>query len=338
METGKTFSGKNVLITGGLGFIGSNLAIRLVEAGAKVTLLDAMIPGHGGNPFNIEPIKDDVRVNFSDIRDANSLNYVVRDKEYIFHLAGQNDHILSLTNPFPDIDINVKGSAVLLEACRNINKQAKIIYTGTRGEYGSAVQLPVKEDAPLHPKGIYELSSLTAQKLFKIYHDNHGIQTITLRLTNIYGERAQMQHHRFGVANWFIRLAIDGGTIKVFGDGSILRDFLYVQDTVDAILKAALCEEAYGEVFNVGVNRPICFLDLVKTIIDVAGRGNWEFAPFTPERAAQEPGDFYSDISKAWAVIGWEPKTDIREGIARTIDYYRKHKVHYWGSGDDRVR
>jgi len=338
METGKTFSGKNVLITGGLGFIGSNLAIRLVEAGAEVTLLDAMIPGHGGNPFNIEPIKDDVRVNFSDIRDANSLNYVVREKEYIFHLAGQNDHILSLTNPFPDIDINVKGSAVLLEACRNINRHARVIYTGTRGEYGSAVKLPVKEDAPLHPKGIYELSSLTAQMLFKIYHDNHGIQTITLRLTNIYGERAQMRHHRFGVVNWFIRLAIDGETIKVFGDGSILRDFLYVQDTVDAIMKAALCEEAYGEVFNIGVDRPTSFLELANVIVDVAGSGGWEFAPFTPERAAQEPGDFYSDISKARAVTGWEPKTELREGITRAIDYYRQHKVHYWGSGDDRVR
>lgn len=330
METEKAFSGKNILITGGLGFIGSNLAIRLVKAGAKVTLLDAMIPGHGGNTFNIEPIKNDVRVNFSDIRDENSINYIIRDKEYIFHLAGQNDHILSLTNPFPDIDINVKGSAVLLEACRKINRQAKVIYTGTRGEYGSAVRLPVKEDAPLHPKGIYELSSLTAQKLFKIYHDNHGINTVTLRLTNIYGERAQMQHHRFGVANWFIRLAIDGGTIKVFGDGSILRDFLYIQDTVEAILKAALCEEAYGEVFNVGVDKPICFLELVKTIIDVAGSGIWEFAPFTPERAAQEPGNFYSDVSKAKAVIQWEPKTDIKEGIARTIDYYRKYKSHYW--------
>jgi UDP-glucose 4-epimerase len=330
MAMEKTFSGKYILITGGLGCIGSNLAIRLVEAGANVTLLDAMIPGHGGNAFNIDPIKDDIRVNFSDIRDENSINYVVRDKEYIFHLAGQNDHTLSLTNPFPDIDINIKGSAVLLEACRNFNRQARVIYTGTRGEYGSAVKLPVREDAPLYPKGIYELSSLTAQKLFKIYHDNHGIKTITLRLTNIYGERAQMQHHRFGVANWFIRLAIDRKTIKVFGDGSILRDFLYVQDTVDAIMKSAMCDEAYGEVFNVGVDKPISFLDLVKTIIDLAGGGNWEFAPFTPERAVQEPGDFYSDISKARAVIGWEPKTDIREGIARTIEYYRKYKAHYW--------
>ncbi|HDK42352.1 MAG TPA: NAD-dependent epimerase/dehydratase family protein [Candidatus Pacearchaeota archaeon] len=330
MNIEKTFKGKNILITGGLGFIGSNLAIKLVKSGAKVTLLDAMIMGHGGNLFNIEPIKNDVIVNYSDIRDENSMNYIVRNKEYIFHLAGQNDHVLSLTNPFPDIDINIKGSAVLLEACKKSNKDVKIIYTGTRGEYGSAVQLPVKEDAPVNPKGIYELSSLTAQKLFKIYNDNHGIKSVTLRLTNIYGERAQMQHHRFGVANWFIRLAIDNQTIKVFGDGSILRDFLYVQDTVDAIIKSAICDAAYGDVFNVGVDKPTSFIELAQTIIEVAGSGRWEFAPFTPERAAQEPGDFYSDITKIRTVFGWEPKVELKDGIVKTIDYYRRYKKLYW--------
>lgn len=338
MKLEGAFKGENILITGGLGFIGSNLAIKLVESGAKVMLLDAMIPGHGGNLFNIEPIKNDVILNFSDIRDENSMNYIVRGKDYIFHLAGQNDHVLSLTNPFPDIDINIKGSAVLLEACKKFNKDVKIIYTGTRGEYGSAVQLPVKEDAPLNPKGIYELSSLTAQKLFKIYNDNHGVKSITLRLTNIYGERAQMQHHRFGVANWFIRLAIDNQTIKVFGDGSILRDFLYVQDTVDAIIKSAICGAAYGDVFNVGVDKPTSFLELAQTIIEVAGSGRWEFAPFTPERAAQEPGDFYSDITKARMIIGWEPKTELKDGITRTIDYYRKYKEFYWRNSNDSIR
>lgn len=324
------FKNKNVLVTGGLGFIGSNLAIKLVESGAKVTLLDAMIPGHGGNLFNIEPIKNDVILNFSDIRDENSMNYIVRGKDYIFHLAGQNDHVLSLTNPFPDIDINIKGSAVLLEACKKFKKDVKIIYTGTRGEYGSSVQLPVKEDAPLNPKGIYELSSLTAQKLFKIYNDNHGVKSVTLRLTNIYGERAQMQHHRFGVANWFIRLAIDDQTIKVFGDGSILRDFLYVQDTVDGIIKSAICDAACGEIFNIGIDKPTSFLELTKTIIEVAGSGKWEFAPFSPERAVQEPGDFYSDVTKARTIIGWEPTTQLKKGIAQTTDYYRMFKKFYW--------
>jgi len=324
------FAAKSVLITGGLGFIGSNLAIRLVEYGAKVTILDAMIPGHGGNLFNIEPVKDDVVVNFSDIRDEHSMNYIVRGKDYIFHLAGQNDHVLSLTDPYPDIDINVKGSIVLLEACRKFNPEARLVYTGTRGEYGSVAELPASEDAPINPRGIYELSSLTAQKVFKLYNDNHGISSVTLRLTNIFGERAQMQHSRFGVANWFIRLAIDGDAIQVFGDGRIVRDFVYVQDCVDAICACACTEDAYGEVLNVGDDAPSSFLELATTVVEEAGSGAWELAPFTPERAAQEPGDFCSDISKIRRLVGWQPTTPLREGVSRTIDYYRLNKAHYW--------
>lgn len=325
-----SFNNKNILITGGLGFIGSNLAIRLVAAGARVTVLDAMVEGHGGNIFNVEPIKDDIRINFSDIRDEASLGYLVRNQDYIFHLAGQNDHTLSLTNPFPDIDINIKGSAVLLEACRKYNPDVRLVYTGTRGEYGASVSLPVDEETPLSPKGIYELSSLTAQKLFQIYHDNNAIRSVTLRLTNIYGHRAQMHHHRFGVANWFIRLAIDNATIKVFGDGKIIRDFVYVDDTVDAILMAAICEKAYGQVFNVGNDTPSSFLELAKCITHCAGSGRWELAPFSQERLKQEPGDFYSDITKIRSVVKWQPETSLRDGLARTIEYYRVNKAYYW--------
>ncbi|HJP17139.1 MAG: NAD-dependent dehydratase [Gammaproteobacteria bacterium] len=324
------FKNKEVLITGGLGFIGSNLAIRLVELGAKVTLLDAMIDGLGGNSFNIESIKDKVNVNYSDIRDENSMHYIVRNKDYIFHLAGQNDHVLSLTNPFPDIDINVRGSVVLLEACKKYNKNTKLIYTGTRGEYGTATKLPVNEDAPINPKGVYELTSLTAQRLFKIYNDNLGIRSMTLRLTNTYGKRAQMKHSRFGVANWFIRQALDNQVIKVFGDGSILRDFLYVDDAVDAIIMCAVCEEAYGEVFNVGIDKPSSFLELAKLIIDLAGIGSWELSPFSTERAAQEPGNFFSDISKIKNTVGWKPKIRLEEGLKESINYYKKFKQHYW--------
>ena len=324
------FNNKKVLITGGMGFIGSNLAIRLVELGAEVSLLDGMIKGHGGNLFNIRPIRDRVKVEDGDIRDHNLINEIVRDKEYIFHLAGQNDHILSLEDPFPDIDINIKGSAVLLEACKKYNKEAKLIYTGTRGEYGRAVKLPVNEDAPIHPKGIYELSSLTAQKLFKIYNDNHGVRSITLRLTNIYGERAQMQHSRFGVVNWFIRQAIDNQKIEVFGDGSIKRDFLYVDDAVDAIVSIAREDTAYGEVFNVGHNMHANFLELAKRVVDLAGSGSWEFTPFSPERKAQEPGDFYSDITKIKKTVDWSPKTALEDGLAATIKYYKQYKEHYW--------
>ncbi len=330
LENTDAFAGKNILITGGLGFIGSNLAIRLVGYGAKVTLLDSMIEGHGGNLFNVEPIKKKVTVNFSDIRDWSSLIYMVRNKDCIFHLAGHNDHVLSLSNPFPDIDINIRGSALLLEACRKHNPHALIIYTGTRGEYGPAGRLPVSEMDPINPRGIYELSNFTSQKLFKIYQESHGVRSVTLRLTNIYGERAQMRHDRFGVANWFIRLAIDGETIKVFGDGSIIRDFLYVDDCVDAIVMCALCEGAMGEVFNVGHDQPSSFLELALQIIQTAQSGSWQFAPFTPERAAQEPGDFYSDITKIKRIVGWEPKTKLRTGLRKTIAYYRKYRDMYW--------
>jgi UDP-glucose 4-epimerase len=324
------FRGRQVLITGGLGFLGSNLAIALVGLGAQVTLLDAMLDDHGGNLFNVDPIRDRVMVNFSDIRDESSLKYLVAGKDYVFHLAGQNDHVLSLRDPFPDIDINIKGAAMLLETCRRVNRSARLVYGGTRGEYGRAVMLPVAEDHPIRPRGIYELSSLTAQQLFQIYHDNHGVASVTLRLTNVYGERAQMKHSRFGVANWFVRRALDDETIQVFGDGSLLRDFLYVQDAVDAMIRCAATEEAYGQVFNVGNSRASSFRELAETVVRVAGTGRWEFAPFSPERAAQEPGDFCSDVRKIKRVVGWEPTTSLDEGVARTVRYYRLHRPRYW--------
>ena len=324
------FCDRAVLVTGGLGFIGSNLVIALVELGARVTVLDAMREDHGGNLFNVEPVRDRVTINFSDVRDESSLQYLVRGKDYIFHLAGQNDHVLSLTNPFPDIDINIKGSAMLLETCKRVNRDARLVYSGTRGEYGAAVMLPVGEDQPMRPRGIYELSSLTAQQLFQIYHDNHGVRSVTLRLTNIYGERAQMRHSRFGVANWFVRLALDDDTIPVFGDGLLLRDFVYVQDAVEALLQCAATEAAYGQVFNVGDSRASNFRELAETVVRVAGSGRWRLAPFSPERAAQEPGDFCSDIRKIGRVVGWRPTTGLEDGIVRTVAFYRKFREHYW--------
>jgi UDP-glucose 4-epimerase len=325
----KAFKGKKVLITGGLGFIGSNLAIKLVDLGANVTLMDAMIPEYGGSLFNIEPIKDDVRINFSNICDEYSVNYLVEDKDYIFHLAGQVSHVMSLTNPFPDIEINIRGTTVLMEACKKCNRNVVIIRSGTRGQYGPATKLPVDEDAPTNPKGIYEVSNLTAEKIMKVYNDNFGIRCVLLRLTNIYGQRAQMKTHHYGVANWFIRLAIDGTTIKVFGDGQLKRDFLYIDDCVRALLMAAINKKAYSEIFNVGVDKASTFLELAEIIVEKTG-GRWEFAPFSPERKAQEPGDFYSDITKIKRSIGWEPQIELEKGVGETIEYYRKYKKYYW--------
>jgi len=326
----KTFNGANVLITGGLGFVGSNLAIQLVALGAKVTLVDAMIPAYGGNLFNIEPIKDHVIVNFGDICDRHAMDWLVRSQDFVFHLAGQVSHVLSLTDPYPDIEYNIKGTVVLMEALRRFNPRARLIFTGTRGQYGAAVHLPVSESAPMNPKGIYEISNLTAEKIIQVYHDIHGIHSVLLRLTNIYGPRAQMKHSHFGVVNWFVRQALDNTCIKVFGDGQIKRDLLYIDDCVEALLLCACNDRAGGEVLNVGVDQPVTFLELAKVLIRVSGMGRWEFAPFTPERKAQEPGDFYSDIGKISRLVGWKPRTALEDGLGRTVDFYREYHEHYW--------
>lgn len=326
----EAFAGRKVLITGGLGFLGSNLAIRLVELGAKVTLLDAMLEDHGGNLFNIEPIKDEVRVNFSDIRDHGPLKTLVAGQDFVFHLAGQNDHLLGRSNPFPDIEINIGGAASLLETCRRFNPDARLIYSGTRGEYGTPRQLPVSEDHPLNPKGIYELSSMTAQHFFRIYHEQYGIRSVMLRFSNVYGERSQMRHDRFGVVNWFVRLAIDGDCISVYGDGSVVRDFLYVRDAVDAMIACATTDSAYGEVMNVGNDSGVTFGELAEKIVRITGTGDWKLTPYSPGRAALEPGDYVSDITKIRTVTNWRPITSLEEGLARTIAYYRDHKSQYW--------
>lgn len=327
---GSGLRGKRVLVTGGLGFIGSNLSARLVDVGARVTIVDNMIPRLGGNLFNVKEIADRVHINFSDVRDAHSMDYLVKGQEIIFHLAGQVNHVDSIRNPIQDLDINCRGTLVLLESCRKFNREAKVIFAGTRGEYGASVTLPVAEDHPTNPKGIYAVTNLTAEKTVLVYHDVHRILGACLRITNTYGPRHQMAHDEYGVVNWFIRKAIDDEQIPVFGDGRILRDFLFVDDAVECFLKVADCPQAYGEVFNVGTGIPYSFIDLAKKIVEVAGTGKTAFTEFTQERKEVEPGDYYTDISKIKRVVGWEPRTGLEDGLRQTIQFYREHKKEYW--------
>lgn len=326
----EAFRGKKVLVTGGLGFIGSNLSIRLVNLGARVTIVDNMMPRLGGNLFNVRGIMDQIRINFSDVRDEHSMDYLVKDQDVIFHLAGQVNHVDSIRNPIQDLDINCRGTLVLLESCRKHNPQVKIIFSGTRGEYGASVRLPVGEDHPTNPKGIYAVTNLSAEKMVLVYDDVHKISGTCLRITNTYGPRHQMAHDEYGVVNWFIRKAIDDEAIPVFGDGHILRDFLYVEDLVDCFLQVAACPTAYGEVFNVGTGIPISFVDLAKKIVEVAGSGKVTFTEFTKERKEVEPGDYYTDISKIKKVVGWTPQTNLEQGLQKTIEFYRRHKKEYW--------
>jgi UDP-glucose 4-epimerase len=330
MAVEEVFKGKKVLVTGGLGFIGVNLSMELTRLGARVTIVDNMLPRQGGNLFNIHEVEDKVRVNFSDVRNELSMNHLVKGKDFVFHLAGQVNHVDSMRNPIQDLEINCHGTLVLLEALRHCNPSARVIFAGTRGEYGSSVKLPVDEDHPTNPKGIYAVTNLTAEKMVLVYDNIYGIKGACLRITNTYGPRHQMAHDEFGVFNWFIRKAMDGEDIPVFGDGRILRDFLYVDDLVQCLLITAGTDAAYGDVFNVGTGIPVSFNDLARKIVEIAGSGRAIFTEFTREREEVEPGDYYADITRITMRTGWTPKTSLEDGIARTIDYYRTCKKEYW--------
>src|SRR4030095_788604 len=324
------FKGKKVLITGGLGFVGSNLSIKLVELGADVLIVDNMLARQGGNLFNIEPVKDKVKVNISDIRNYSSMNHLVQGIDYVYHIAGQVNHVDSVKNPLNDLSINVEGTLVLMEALRKNNPGAKVIFTGTRGEYGSSVKLPVAEDHVINPIGIYAITNFAAERTILTYHNLHGIRSICLRVTNTYGPRHQMAHDEYGVFNWFIRKAMDNEMIPIFGDGRILRDYLYIDDLVDSLVSVALSDKTYGEVYNVGSGVPTSFIELAEKIIKIAGGGRVGYTEVTTERKALEPGDHYSEISKVKKATGWQPKTSMESGIKKTLEYYRKYKQKYW--------
>jgi UDP-glucose 4-epimerase len=321
---------KKILVTGGLGFIGSNLAIRLVQEGARVTLCDAMIEGYGGNRANIREVASRVDVAICDVRDESAMAELVAGQEVVFHLAAQVSHVMSLSNPYPDIDINIKGTAALLEACRKKNPGAVVVRSGTRGQYGPKVRLPVSEEAASDPRGLYEISQLSAEMICRTYTRIHGIRTVPLRLTNVYGPRAQMKHSQFGVVNWFVRLALSGEPIPIFGTGKILRDFLYVDDCVDALLKAGGEPAAIGEIINIGSDQASTFAEVAKMLVEIVPGTEWRYTDFTPERRAQEPGDFVSDISKARRLLSWEPSVSLRTGLERTVAFYRERRGDYF--------
>ena len=324
------FEGSNVLITGGVGFIGSNLARRLVELGAKVLLVDSLIPEYGGNLFNIHGIEDQVRINIADVRDEHSMKYLVQGQDYLFNLAGQVSHIDSMQDPYTDLEINCRSQLSILEACRKHNPMVKVIYAGTRQQYGKPQYLPVDEKHPMCPTDVNGINKMAGEWYHILYNHVYGIQATSLRLTNTYGPRQLLKHSRQGFIGWFIRLAIDDEEIKIFGDGRQLRDMTYVDDVVEAFLLAAASESANGHIFGLGGMEPVSLVEFVRILIEVAGTGRYVLVPFPPERKAIDIGDFYADYSKIERTLGWKPSVPLREGLARTVAFYRAHRIHYW--------
>lgn len=328
------FTDAPVLITGGLGFIGSTLAHRLANLGARVTVVDSMLPGAGGNLANLADIRDRVQINISDVRDPNSFQYLVRDQRYLFNLAGQVSHIDSMRDPFTDLEINARSQLSMMEACRHHNPDIRVVFTATRQQYGRAVNLPIGEDHPQNPVDVNGINSIAGESYHILYHQVYGIRTTSLRLTNTYGPRMLIRHNRQTAIGWLIRLAVEGKPIDIFGDGQQRRDFNYVDDVVEAILLAATNPAAEGEIFNLGGD-PVSLRDTVELLVEVAeSLGGYRLVPFPPERKAIDIGDVYTDYAKIARTLGWHPHTTLREGLTRSVAFYRAHFRDYVPEGE----
>ncbi len=329
-----TYCRKRVLITGGLGFIGSNLARALVAQGAKVTLVDSLIPQYGGNPFNIDDIRDKLTVNVCDVRDPFAMAYLLQGKDFLFNLAGQTSHLDSMADPQTDLDINAAAQLAILEACRKSNPDIKIVFASTRQLYGKPDYLPVDEKHPIRPVDVNGINKLAGEWYHLLYNNVYGIRACALRLTNTYGPGMRVKDARQTFLGIWVRLLIEGKPIRVFGDGLQLRDFNYVNDCVEALLLAGASDDANGKVYNLGSSEVVGLKTLAGMMVELGNElkigGGYELIPFPPERKAIDIGDYYSDFSLITHELGWQPKIDLREGLQRTIEYYQANHMHYW--------
>ncbi|HFE52688.1 MAG TPA: SDR family NAD(P)-dependent oxidoreductase [Bacteroidetes bacterium] len=322
MAEERSLRGANVLITGGLGFIGSNLAHRLVAEGAKVTVYDACLDPYGWNEANLDGIRDQVDFVKGDVRDFDLLAQHVRGKDYIFHLAAQVGREISMADPALDIAINCNGTINLCEAVARHNRDVKILYAGSRGQVGEPVYLPVDEAHPMNPTDVYGANKLAAEKYLFLYGNAFDFPAVSLRLNNVYGPRCQMHHGYYGILNWFLKNAMTGQPITVYGDGQQTRDYIYVDDVVDAFVRAALNPATDGKAYFVGSGVETVFLDMVKTILKVVGKGSYVHVPFPPERERIDIRRFVVTYAKLHEDTGWQPTVSLEEGVRRTAAFY----------------
>ena len=323
-----TYNNKKVLITGGLGFIGSNLAIRLIEAGAKVTLVDSLIPTYGGNLFNIEPVKYRARVNISDVRDPHAMKYLVSGQDYLFNLAGQTSHLDSMEAPETDLNINVLAQLHILEACRHHNPDLRLVFASTRQIYGKPLQIPVDESHPLNPVDVNGINKLAGEQYHRLYYDVYGIRSSILRLTNTYGPRMRIKDARQTFLGIWIRRLLEGLPMQIFGDGNQVRDYNYVDDVVDALLITALSDNSYGQVYNLGSEEDLSLSKTAQIMTEIHD-GSFEYVPFPSSRKSIDIGDYQGSFEKIKSQLGWLPRTSFRDGMRETIAYYKQYLEKY---------
>jgi UDP-glucose 4-epimerase len=324
----RRFSGKHILITGGLGFIGSNLASRLVQLGAEVTLVDSLIPEYGGNLFNVEGIRNKVRVNISDVRDEQSMKYLVQGQDFLFNLAGQTSHLDSMQDPFTDLEINCRAQLSILETCRKHNPDIKSVFASTRQIYGKPEYLPVDEKHLLRPVDVNGINKMAGEWYHILYNNVYNLRSCSLRLTNTYGPRMRVKDARQTFLGVWIRLLLEGKDFEVW-EGEQLRDFTYVDDAVDALLLGAARDEANGQVFNVGGDGTISLKALAALLVEENGGGRFTVRSFPADRKKIDIGDYYADDRRLRRMLGWSPRTPLREGLGKTLAYYRAHLAQY---------
>lgn len=322
------FKGRKVLITGGIGFIGSNLARKLVNLGADVLIVDSLIPEYGGNLFSISDIKDRVQVNISDVRDEYSMRYLVQGRDYLFNLAGQTSHLDSMNDPYTDLDINCRAQLSILEACRKYNPNIRIVFSSTRQLYGKPDYLPVDEKHLLRPVDVNGINKMAGEWYHILYNNVYGIPATAIRLTNTYGPGMRIKDARQTFLGIWVRLLVEGKPFEVWG-GEQLRDYTYVDDVVDALLMAAIEDSAIGKIFNLGGDCVISLRDTAETMIKANGGGEFNIREFPAERKRIDIGDYYSDDRLIRSVLGWKPQVSLQDGLSKTLKYYRENLEHY---------
>jgi len=324
------FAGSDVLITGGLGFIGSALARRLVELEARVTLVDSLIPEYGGNLFNIHDIRERVTVDRTDVRDVAAMATLIKKRQFLFNLAGQTSHLDSMTDPLTDLNINTAAQLQILEACRLHNRDLKIVFASTRQVYGRPKYQPVDEKHPINPVDVNGINKLAGEWYHLLYNDVYRIRACALRLTNTYGPGMRVKDARQTFLGIWIRQLIEQKPIPVYGTGEQRRDFNFVTDVVDALLLAAASDKAEGQVFNLGHVEHVNLKELAALLVQINGGGRYELIPFPEDRKTIDIGDYYADFSKIDNILGWSPQVKLEDGLTQTLAFYRQNHAHYW--------